>query len=151
MLFECRGFGEPVWRAEKGHLCGGSNIGRHHPDQREPNAGSCSHLRINNAILGKCNISHVPNILRFTIVMVVVLSQTDQYGAGQMERGERTRDKLGKKGQEDRRTIGANWDRMIKARLPHSYEAFESVRQTISRRCTELIDWWGSHGIPAGG
>ena len=35
--------------------------------------GVCSRLRINNAFLDKCNISHVPNILRFTIAMVVFL------------------------------------------------------------------------------
>ena len=50
------------------------------------NAGSCSRLRINTAILDKCNTSHVPNTLRFTIARVVVLTQTDRYRAGQMER-----------------------------------------------------------------
>src|SRR5271155_2815321 len=100
--------GEP----RRDQLFGRSKIGRYHPDQREPNAGSCNRLRNQNAILDKRNISHVPNILRFTIAMVVVLSQTDQYQSRSDGTRRRTRGKLGKKEQEEWWTIGANWDGM---------------------------------------
>jgi hypothetical protein len=140
----------PVWRAEKGHLFGGSKIGRYHPDQREPNAGSCGRLRINNTILDKCNISHVPNILRFTIAMVVIHSQRTSTEQLRMKRGDEPGANFGKKG--SGRTVDywcqlGSYDKRLGSHV--ATRPFKSVRQTIFRRCTELIDWQGSCGHPS--